>query len=89
LRDTRKTHHKSGTRKPIKYIKNGFLENNIKMGGDPIFQLLRCYGMLVKKTKRYHIKTDSKRLFYKSPNLITDMEIERSEQVFVSDITYS
>lgn len=88
MRKTRKTHHKSGTRKLIKYIKNGLEENNIKMGRDALFDLLICYGMLVKKTKRYHITTDSKHLFYKSPNLIKDMVIEHSEQVFVSDITY-
>tara|TARA_R110002110_G_scaffold191864_2_gene399957 strand:+ start:308 stop:967 length:660 start_codon:yes stop_codon:yes gene_type:complete len=58
------------------------------MGRDALFELLRCYGMLVKKTKRYHITTDSKQLFYKLPNLIKDMEITHSEQVFVSDITY-
>lgn len=64
------------------------MENNIKMGRDALFDLLRSYGMLVKKTKRYHITTDSKHLFHKSPNLIKDMEITHSEQVFVSDITY-
>lgn len=72
----------------MKYIKNGLEQNNIKMGRDALFDLLRCYGMLVKKTKRYHITTDSKHLFYKSPNLIKEMEITHSEQVFVSDITY-
>tara|TARA_R110001592_G_scaffold69514_1_gene213361 strand:+ start:457 stop:864 length:408 start_codon:yes stop_codon:yes gene_type:complete len=30
VREKRKTHHKLGTRKLIKYIKNGLLENNIK-----------------------------------------------------------
>ncbi len=64
------------------------MEQNVKMGRDALFDLLRSYGMLVKKTKRYHITTDSKHLFYKSPNLIKDMEISHSEQVFVSDITY-
>jgi len=88
VRETRKTHHKSGTRKLIKYINNGLIENNIKMGTDALFDLLRCYGMLIKKTKRYHITTDSKHLFYKSPNLIKDIEIKHSEQVLVSDITY-
>jgi transposase InsO family protein len=88
VREQRKTHTKAGTRKLVKYIKNGLQQNNIKMGRDALFDLLRCYGMLVKKTKRYHITTDSKHLFYKSPNLIKDMEIEHSEQVFVSDITY-
>tara|TARA_R110002049_G_scaffold130932_1_gene289478 strand:- start:178 stop:936 length:759 start_codon:yes stop_codon:yes gene_type:complete len=88
VRETRKTHNKAGTRKLIKYIKNGLKQNNIKMGRDALFDLLRCYGMLVKKTKRYHITTNSKHLFYKSPNLIKDLGITHSEQVFVSDITY-
>lgn len=64
------------------------MDNHIKMGRDALFNLLRSYGMLVKKTKRYHITTDSNHLFYKSPNLIKDIEITHSEQVFVSDITY-
>ena len=64
------------------------MENNIKMGRDALFDLLRSYGMLVKKTKRFHITTDSKHLFHKSPNRIKDLEITHSEQVFVSDITY-
>lgn len=88
MREQRKTHTKAGTRKLVKYINNGLQQNNIKMGRDALFELLRCYGMLVKKTKRYHITTDSKQLFYKLPNLIKDMEITHSEQVFVSDITY-
>ena len=58
------------------------------MGRDALFDLLRCHGMLVRKTKRYHITTDSRHFFHKSPNLIRDMEITHSEQVFVSDITY-
>jgi transposase InsO family protein len=43
---------------------------------------------LVKKTKRFHITTDSKHFYYTSPNWIKDLEINYSEQVFVSDITY-
>lgn len=58
------------------------------MGRDALFNLLRCYGMLVKKTKRYHITTNSKHFFYKSPNLIKNLDISHCEQVFVSDITY-
>jgi transposase InsO family protein len=58
------------------------------MGRDALFDLLRSYGMLVKKTKRYHVTTDSNHGFYKSPNRIKDLEIIHSEQVFVSDITY-
>ena len=88
VRQERKIHSKAGTRKLIKYIRCGLVQHNIKMGRDTLFDVLRCYGMLVKKTKRYHITTDSNHLFHKSPNLIKDMEITHSEQVFVSDITY-
>jgi hypothetical protein len=63
-------------------------ELNIKMGRDAVNDLLRSNGMLIKKTKRFFITTDSKHMFYKSPNLLTDLKIEHSEQVFVSDITY-
>jgi putative transposase len=63
-------------------------EVNIKMGRDALNDLLRYRGMLIKKTKRYFITTDSKHFFYKSPNLLTDLKITHSEQVFVSDITY-
>ena len=58
------------------------------MGRDAVNDLLRSRGMLIKKTKRYFITTDSKHFFYKSPNLLTDLKIMHSEQVFVSDITY-
>ena len=58
------------------------------MGRDALFDLLRSYGMLVKKTKRFHITTDSKHFFFKSPNLLKDLTLSHAEQVFVSDITY-
>lgn len=58
------------------------------MGRDALFDLLRSHGLLVKKTKRFHITTDSKHFFFKSPNLLKEMELTHAEQVFVSDITY-
>lgn len=58
------------------------------MGRDNFLKLLRENHLLVKKTKRYHITTDSKHHFYKSPNRIKDLQINHSEQVWVNDITY-
>ncbi len=58
------------------------------MGRDAVNDLLRYRGMLIKKTKRFFITTDSKHFFYKSPNLLTDLMIKHSEQVFVNDIKY-
>jgi putative transposase len=84
----RKVLPKTGTRKLYQYLQPKMMQENIKMGRDAINDLLRSRGMLVKKTKRYFITTDSKHFFYKSPNLLTDMKITHSEQVFVSDITY-
>lgn len=79
---------KTGTRKLIKKIEIDLIKNNIKMGRDALFDLLRSYGLLVKKTKRFHITTDSKHFFFKSPNLLKDLTLSHAEQVFVSDITY-
>lgn len=79
---------KTGTRKLLEHIQNELITNNIKMGRDALFDLLRSYGLLVKKTKRFHITTDSKHFFFKSPNLLKDLTLSHAEQVFVSDITY-
>ena len=84
----RKTLPKTGTLKLYEHLKPKLLEINIKMGRDAVNDLLRSRGMLIKKTKRFFITTDSKHFFFKSPNLLTDLKITHSEQVFVSDITY-
>lgn len=84
----RKILPKTGTRKLYHYLQEKMIQENIKMGRDAVNILLRSRGMLIKKTKRYFITTDSKHFFYKSPNLLTEMNITHSEQVFVSDITY-
>ena len=44
--------------------------------------------MLVKKSKNFHITTNSRHRFFKNPNRIKDLEITQSEQVWVADITY-
>ena len=79
---------KCGGNKLYLNIKYDFKKQDIKMGRDNFFKLLRENHLLVKKTKRYHITTDSKHFFYKSPNLVKDLDISHSEQVFVNDITY-
>ena len=58
------------------------------MGRDAFFAFLRYNRLLVKKTKRYHVTTDSKHGFYKSPNRLDGLTPTHAEQVWVSDITY-
>lgn len=88
IRKVRRRMPKTGVKKLYKHIKNELIKNDIKMGRDALFDLLRAYGLLVKKTKRFHITTDSNHFFYKSPNLIKDLKITHAEQVLVCDITY-
>jgi putative transposase len=77
-----------GARKLHNELKGPFAELGIKMGRDAFIKFLKARGMLVRKTKRYHITTNSKHFFHASPNRIQGLKIYRSEQVWVSDITY-
>jgi len=58
------------------------------MGRDKFYDFMRNHNLLIKKTKKHHITTDSKHGFYKSKDLTVNLEIKQAEQVFVSDITY-
>ena len=58
------------------------------MGRNALHALLRWEGLLVKKTKRFHITTDSKHCFFKSPNRLRALTIFHAEQVFAADVTY-
>lgn len=86
--EIRKKMPQTGTRKLYQHLLPILKKHNIKMGRDALFDLLRYKGLLVRKTKRFHITTDSKHFYYTSPNRIKELEINHSEQVFVSDITY-
>lgn len=79
---------KVGTRKLYHYLQPELERHSIKIGRDALFRLLRHNDLLVKKTKRFHITTDSKHSFFKSPNLLKDTTVTHSEQAFVCDITY-
>ncbi len=59
---------KIGVKERYKHIKKELIKNDIKMGeGGALFDLLRPYELLVKKTKRFYITTGSNHFFYKSP----------------------
>lgn len=69
-------------------VKGDLVKNNIKMGRDGFCRFLKNNHLLVPKTKRCFITTDSNHFYPKSPNLIKDLVPTHAEQVFVSDITY-
>jgi transposase InsO family protein len=79
---------KLGTRKLYKMIKEDLISEQIKLGRDGLFEILREAGLLIRKRKNYCRTTNSNHWMTKYRNLIKDMEIIRPEQVLVSDITY-
>lgn len=84
----RKKMPRYGTEKLHLDISDKLREQNIKMGRDRFVDFCRAHCLMVRRTKRSYITTDSKHFFFKSPNLIKNLIPTHSEQVFVSDITY-
>lgn len=78
----------TGARKLYKHLQTVLPKYNIKMGRDALFNLLRNKALLIRKTKRFHITTDSKHFFYTAPNLLKNLELTHAEQALVADITY-
>lgn len=64
------------------------LPEDLHLGRDSFFDLLRENSLLV-KPKRYRVKTtDSNHWLHKYPNLIKEFSPNRPHQLWVSDITY-
>ncbi len=59
-----------------------------QLGRDALFRLLREHGLLVESSKRGHRTTCANHRFYRYPNRIMDLIVDRVHQVFVADITY-
>jgi transposase InsO family protein len=88
VQKVRKVHPRCGTRKLMDYLRFEFEKARIEIGRDTLNTLLREHNLLVKKTKRAYITTDSHHYFYKSPNLLKETKLTHSEQAIVCDITY-
>jgi transposase InsO family protein len=61
---------------------------SMKIGRDKLFDILRANHLLIQPKRCYHVTTNSHHRFRKHKNLILDLEINRPNQVWVSDITY-
>ena len=75
-----------GTRKLYYLLQNQL--NDIGVGRDKLFAILKTNHMLVRPKKNYRKTTDSYHRFYKHKNLIEGITPQKPEQVWVSDITY-
>jgi putative transposase len=88
IAELRKDQTQLGIKKLHLDIQEDLKKNDIKLGRDGLFEFATANDLLIPKTKLYHITTDSKHGYYKSPNLIKDILPTMAEQVFVTDITY-
>ena len=77
-----------GGRKLCWMLKDSFHAENIRIGRDKFFDILRKHGELVFRKRRFARTTNSRHHFTKYKNIVKDLNITHPEQVFVSDITY-
>lgn len=88
VQQIRKEQPRLGTRKLYYLLKLAFRAEGIKIGRDALFSYLKRESMLVQTKKNYTKTTNSKHWLRKHPNLMKDYKAKRSEEFFVSDITY-
>ncbi len=60
----------------------------LKIGRDKFIDILRANHLLIIPKRSYHITTNSHHRFRKYKNQLLDLQINKPEQVWVSDITY-
>jgi putative transposase len=84
----RKDQPRVGTRKLLEALQHTFEYENIKVGRDYLFNILRDHNMLIRRKKASCRTTNSYHHFHKYKNLVKDMTVTAPNQVWVSDITY-
>lgn len=89
VKEIREQMPRLGTRKLHYLLAATLQKHGITIGRDKLFDLLLEYGLLVRRRKRKYVRTtDSNHPFKKYPNLIRELEPQRPNHLWVSDITY-
>lgn len=87
VHDIRRIMPRIGTRK-LYHILHTDLQQIDKIGRDKFFDILRNNDLLVGRKKNFTRTTNSFHRFHKHRNLLYDKIISKSNQCWVSDITY-
>lgn len=88
MKNRRRSLPREGVRKLTQSLDEEFTNANLKIGRDTLFNILRKHNMLTLRKKPSYRTTNSLHRFYKYKNSIKDLEVNRPNQVWVSDITY-
>ncbi|HEX9062454.1 MAG TPA: IS3 family transposase [Clostridia bacterium] len=88
VKEIRKEQPRIGTRKLCAMLSDILKANNIKIGRDKFFALMRKHSLLVQRRRRYIATTDSSHTCKVYPNLIKEYIPGGPEQIWASDITY-
>lgn len=86
--EKRKLMPRLGGKKLYWMLKPDIMELDESIGRDKFFDILRNNKLLVSRKKNFARTTDSYHRFHKHKNLIKSIVINRSNQVYASDITY-
>jgi putative transposase len=77
-----------GTGKLYILLRNSLEKSGIKMGRDKLHKLLAANNQLIRRKRLVPKTTNSSHWMKKYPNLLKDMEVIRTESVWVCDLTY-
>lgn len=88
VKEKRKILPRIGTRKLYHLLKEEFAEEEVKVGRDKLFKMLKEQNMLIKKKHSYKVTTNSRHWMKKYPNLLKEGGTDNYCQIWVSDITY-
>jgi putative transposase len=77
-----------GTNKLYRLIRPSLHLSKIKMGRDKLHSLLQSHNMIIRASRRIPKTTYSNHSMKKYPNLVKDLEVHTTEQVWVCDLTY-
>ena len=88
VRKERKEQPRVGGRKLHEALQPSFMLADLKIDREYLFDILREHDMLIRRKKATCRTTYSHHRFYTYKNLVKDMEVNRPNQVWVSDITY-
>lgn len=69
-------------------LKEGFVNDQITVGRDKLFEIIGKKGLLITKRKKYTKTTDSKHWMRTYPDRAKDISLTHPEQLWVADITY-